>query len=232
MKYLKFFLITGVIILIVSCLKDKEQEVFADLLGTFYNNDGIYVVADTASGANGFAAKFFFNNEEVFKDIKNETRLFIYYKMIKERKGVGYDAECLAHRIIPTRKIYYGTEDDFPKDHSSAISPVINKLYISHDFLNIASKINYNINDDKKHFLYVVNEEDVYARADTVTLRFYYIDREQDDWGYYKDSLFYISVPIKELHDKFPKSETINIKVLSRSNNSTTIPYIKPPKDN
>ena len=231
MKYLKIIALIFVTILIISCLgKDKVEDVYGNLFGTFFNDDGYYVVADTVMGANGFEAKFFFKNDDTLKNVENKSRIYLLYRLIKEIKGVGYDVECLDYKLVQEHKILYIEEDNqAARDTLGRDSHSLQNLSISHDYLNIITQIQWK--DERHHQLWITKDalEQNSEKNDEITLRLNHIDKEKTD--YYNSSLFYISVPIKELQDLKPEIDTIYIRVIRIADNisdqTMTIPYIK-----
>jgi len=230
MKYLKSITLLFVVLTIASCFKDKKPgETGGVLIGTFYSqNNEIYIVSDTLRGANGSEFRYYFENEEVFEGVKNETRIYVVFKYIKELEKNMYQVECLAFGLIPTVKMFRIAEDDsLLRDYfADKMAPLaLRSLSVSHDFLNIGSLISFL--DDQKHHLYVTRDalDQNPEKENEVTLSLYHHD-EENIFPYYRDSLFYISVPIRELP---PLKDTIFIRVLSKiagqSGSSITVMY-------
>ena len=216
MRYFKLFLLLVVVLVVVSCFKDsKEGETTGIVLGTFVNNsEGIYVISDTLKGTNGAEIRYYFENEDTLKNVKDGSRMFFAFKLIKERETLQYLVECLYYSLIPIRKIVYVEEDDNEiRDTLAGNSMDFTHLSISHDFLNIGTRIAYD--NANEHFIYITRDAlDQNGEKDNeVILNLYHRDIENKFPDYYKDSIYYISVPVKELQDFFPKCDTINIIV-------------------
>jgi len=232
MNNLKFIPLILIILIVASCFKDsKEGVVTGIVIGTFYkNNDSIYVISDTLKGVNGAEIRYYFENEDIFSNVIHNSRIYFAFKLIKERETFQYLVECLYFNIIPVRKIVYVEEDDNEiRDTLAGNAMALMNLSLSHDFLTISARLNYDNPD--LHLIYVtkdVNDQDS-EKKDEVTLNLYHKDIENKFPYYYKDSLFFISVHVKELKDLFPENDTIYIRVLTKineqSSNSMRIMY-------
>ena len=224
MKNFKIILFLFIIPFISSCFKDKDSVVTGYVMGTFCkstNENEIYVLSDTTKGANGSEFKYVFENEDIFKNINDKSRIYFNFKLIKEQSTFNYLVECLSFDTIPKREIIDVKEDEDDIRQSFQKNPsTLTNLSLSHDFLNIGTKINYK--DKYKHQFYVLNDEIEQNKdiKNEITLTLYHNDEEKEI-SYYKDSLFYISVPVKKLQSLLPQCDTIYIKVVSKLDNMT-----------
>ena len=218
MKNFKIILFLFIIPFFSSCFKDKNSEITGYVIGTYYNEDGIYVISDTTKGVKGAEIKYYFDNEDILNGVRNKSRIYFNFKLVEEKSTFNYLVECLAFDTIPTKKIIYvKEEDDEIRKSFQKNSAALTILSISHDFLNVGTKINYK--DKTKHCFDVTKDEIDQNKDENVkneiTLNLYHNDEEKLS-SYYKDSLFYISVPIKELQNLLPQCDTIYIKVVSK----------------
>ena len=226
MKYLKIITIIFIIPLIINCLgKEEKEEIRGTIFGTFYNDAGYYVVGDTVTGANGFEPKFFFQNSDTLKNVENKSRIYIFYRLIKERKEIGYDVECLDYKIVPTLNILNIEEDN--QDQVGTDSHTLRNLSISHDFLNIITDIH--CNKEENHDLWITKDarEQDPLKNDEITLRLNH-KITSDEKDFYNTISFYVSVPIRDIK---PELDSVSIRVIRIANNisdqSMTIPYVR-----